>query len=363
VISYEEYYPYGTTSYQAGRSVAEVSLKRYRYTGKERDEETGLYYHGARYYAPWLGRWTATDRIGIEDGLNLYLYVSGNPILRIDPDGHRDGIAEMILDEQQRQQQQKTQQKTVVLDSGKEDDFTKWATQFKQKDPTKRDVVAYESKKTIVENYQKAAAKAGKDGILVVSVGHGVDAVTAHCGTKSCPANDLSIGMVQLTPDKKFEVDTNLFDYMNRPEQQKKYEEGLLKRSKDPKQAKLLTSRERAEIQTVEAKEKKLQTFLEVGKKLREEGIKEVDFLSCRIGNSTVFLQQIADLWGIDIAAYQERTGASQEKGRAFVSLFDLQRKEIPGNRSETEMPSRERVVIHRNPQKRPVDPSPIPTK
>ena len=42
IISYEEYYPYGSTSYQAGRSAAEVSLKRYRYTGKERDEESGL---------------------------------------------------------------------------------------------------------------------------------------------------------------------------------------------------------------------------------------------------------------------------------------------------------------------------------
>ncbi|KYF86989.1 hypothetical protein BE17_19765 [Sorangium cellulosum] len=28
-----------------------------RSTGKERDEETGLYYYGARYYAAWLGRW------------------------------------------------------------------------------------------------------------------------------------------------------------------------------------------------------------------------------------------------------------------------------------------------------------------
>ena len=44
IISYEEYYPYGSTSYQAGRSAAEVSLKRYRYTGMERDEETGLYH-------------------------------------------------------------------------------------------------------------------------------------------------------------------------------------------------------------------------------------------------------------------------------------------------------------------------------
>jgi RHS repeat-associated protein len=61
IISYEEYYPYGSTSYQVGWSAAEVSLKRYRYTGEERDEESGLNYHTARYYAPWLGRWTSAD--------------------------------------------------------------------------------------------------------------------------------------------------------------------------------------------------------------------------------------------------------------------------------------------------------------
>jgi uncharacterized protein RhaS with RHS repeats len=44
VIGYEEYHPYGTTAYASGRSGVEVSGKRYRYTGKERDEETGLYY-------------------------------------------------------------------------------------------------------------------------------------------------------------------------------------------------------------------------------------------------------------------------------------------------------------------------------
>ena len=61
LITYEEYSPYGNSTYQAGASAGEVSLKRYRYTGKERDEENGFTYHGARYYAPWLGRWTACD--------------------------------------------------------------------------------------------------------------------------------------------------------------------------------------------------------------------------------------------------------------------------------------------------------------
>jgi len=87
VISYEDYHPYGTTAYQAGRSAAEVSLKRYRYTGKERDEETGLAYHGARYYAPWLGRWTSADPAGLVDGVNLYEYVGGNPLGLHDPSG------------------------------------------------------------------------------------------------------------------------------------------------------------------------------------------------------------------------------------------------------------------------------------
>ena len=87
IISYEEYTPNGSTSYQAGRSAAEVSLKRYRYTGEERDEESGLAYHGARYYAPWLGRWASGDPVGLEGGLNLYLYAHNNSVRFNDPEG------------------------------------------------------------------------------------------------------------------------------------------------------------------------------------------------------------------------------------------------------------------------------------
>jgi len=53
----------------------------------ERDEETGLALHGARYYAAWLGRWTAGDPIGLDGGINRYAYVSGNPITKVDPGG------------------------------------------------------------------------------------------------------------------------------------------------------------------------------------------------------------------------------------------------------------------------------------
>ena len=65
--------------------------KRYRYTGKERDEETGLSYHGARYYAPWLGRWTSCDPAEMADGMNLYRYSQDNPVNLVDSDGRQSG--------------------------------------------------------------------------------------------------------------------------------------------------------------------------------------------------------------------------------------------------------------------------------
>jgi RHS repeat-associated protein len=89
LISYEEYHPYGTTAYEAMSTAAEVSLKRYRYNGKERDEETGFAYHGLRYYAPWLARWTTVDPSGLVDGTNLFAYAKANPVALVDPDGRQ----------------------------------------------------------------------------------------------------------------------------------------------------------------------------------------------------------------------------------------------------------------------------------
>ncbi|HXH09025.1 MAG TPA: toxin TcdB middle/C-terminal domain-containing protein [Alphaproteobacteria bacterium] len=95
VISYEEYTPYGSTSYQAVRNQTETP-KRYRYTGKERDAESGLYYHGARYYAPWLGRWTPSDPLGMVDGPNTYAYVKANPVMRVDAGGANSEPANFV---------------------------------------------------------------------------------------------------------------------------------------------------------------------------------------------------------------------------------------------------------------------------
>lgn len=86
LVSYEEYAPFGSSTYQAGPNLTEAP-KRYRYTGKERDEESGFYYHGARFLAPWLARWTSCDPEDLADGPNLYVYARDNPIVFIDPNG------------------------------------------------------------------------------------------------------------------------------------------------------------------------------------------------------------------------------------------------------------------------------------
>ena len=87
IISYEEYYAFGSTSYQGTDQTREVPAKRYRYTGKERDEESGFYYHGQRYYAPWLARWLSVDPIGVKGGINLYAYAANSPVVLHDPNG------------------------------------------------------------------------------------------------------------------------------------------------------------------------------------------------------------------------------------------------------------------------------------
>jgi RHS repeat-associated protein len=80
-INREEFFPYGETSFGS------FGRKRYRYTGKEKDEESGFNYHGARFYAPWLARWVSCDRRVEQSTTNLYAYAARSPIRFYDPDG------------------------------------------------------------------------------------------------------------------------------------------------------------------------------------------------------------------------------------------------------------------------------------
>ncbi len=86
IIAREEYAPFGESTFFAGVGGAD-ELTHYRYSGQERDNATGFYYYGARYYANWLGRWLSPDPAGTIDGPNLYAFVGNNPVSMVDVGG------------------------------------------------------------------------------------------------------------------------------------------------------------------------------------------------------------------------------------------------------------------------------------
>jgi RHS repeat-associated protein len=75
----------GTTatsySYSAFGQTAQTGsvVNPFRFTGREFDAETGLYYYRARYYDPKVGRFLNEDPIGFGGGINFYRYVDNNP--------------------------------------------------------------------------------------------------------------------------------------------------------------------------------------------------------------------------------------------------------------------------------------------
>jgi RHS repeat-associated protein len=88
-----DYYPFGT------EVLVTVGANHYKFTGKERDAESGLDNFGARYYASALGRFMSPDWSEVPEPvpyadlsdpqtLNLYAYVRNNPLNRADLDGH-----------------------------------------------------------------------------------------------------------------------------------------------------------------------------------------------------------------------------------------------------------------------------------
>ncbi len=91
-----DYYPFGGIAYSTG-----ADANRYKFTGKERDTESGLDMFGARYYASGMGRFMTPDwaarptpvpYAGFDNpqSLNLYSYVKNNPTTLTDPNGHCD---------------------------------------------------------------------------------------------------------------------------------------------------------------------------------------------------------------------------------------------------------------------------------
>ena len=85
VVQHIEYVPFGEVFIEERNSIWNTP---YLFNAKEFDEETGLYYYGARYYDPRLSLWMSVDPLGEADiSTSSYAFCGNNPINRIDPDG------------------------------------------------------------------------------------------------------------------------------------------------------------------------------------------------------------------------------------------------------------------------------------
>jgi len=85
VVSARNYSAFGETIQE---SVTSGKNKRYRFTGKERDDETNMDYFGARYYDAEVGRWNTVDPLYEKyPGWSPYNYCMNRPYNIIDPDG------------------------------------------------------------------------------------------------------------------------------------------------------------------------------------------------------------------------------------------------------------------------------------
>ena len=85
ITQYDAYLPYGELLVDEHSSSEDLP---YKFNGKQFDEETGLYYYGARYMNPMASLWYGVDPLAEKYVQTIpYLYGGGNPIRIIDPNG------------------------------------------------------------------------------------------------------------------------------------------------------------------------------------------------------------------------------------------------------------------------------------
>ena len=91
ITQYDAYLPYGELLVDEHSSSEDLP---YKFNGKQFDEETGLYYYGARYMDPKISMWLGVDKLAEKyPTLGGYVYCAGNPIKLIDTDGNDIVIA------------------------------------------------------------------------------------------------------------------------------------------------------------------------------------------------------------------------------------------------------------------------------
>jgi hypothetical protein len=179
---------------------------------------------------------------------------------------------------------QQSAEKEVVLTS-KDSGWYSWAQQFAKSSSKGRAIEIFRSqapsKAEIIRAYTAAARQAGR-GMLIVSAGHGGGARSGGGAVDLAPSHKLLLSEGHFAPDPA-----------------------------------LLQAKDQAI----------LRTFKEIGETLKKAGIAKVLFVSCYVGNSHDFLQEIADEWNVTAIGYTSLVECMTGDGKPYIFLEGNQPK------------------------------------
>jgi len=154
LVNREEFYPFGETSFGG------YGKKRYRYSGKEKDSESGLYYYGARYYAPWLCRFISVDPLKDDyPYLTPYNYAGNKPITHKDIDGLQSTGDKPVNKEGIQTTFPKNEWSQKSLESAPKSDVSNW-----------NDLINYKPNQILVNAADKRVSPNDKGGVKLQDI-------------------------------------------------------------------------------------------------------------------------------------------------------------------------------------------------
>jgi RHS repeat-associated protein len=330
-INREEYTSYGETSFSS------FAHKRYRFTAKERDEESGLYYYGARYYAPWIGRWISCDSLDRPDGANLYEYVRSAPLALVDREGKQGSTSQGQQAQAGRDVMIVVEPKQVTLSEQKKrakiageqrltSETLHWAQQWAKKDPSRRIVVVVDGRESYydtVGSVTRAAQLAGRGGRVIIAIGHGA----------ADPKAPNRVPWFNMAADFSFKVHDEDLVFQNHLDD--------VRTANDPKQ------NPEARKAAQERVEKRI-GFLLMGIELRKREVREVMFLTCSLGGDDAFMTRVSTLLQTPVVSNRYEVATQESvKDPKKLDLYLLKEDKVttvPGTRtadSPTELPTR----------------------
>ncbi len=211
--------------------------------------------------------------------------------------------------------------------------FRHWADQFVSANPDNRDTVLVDPR-TISRNpsttqllryvesyYGRAAQLAGRNGCLIISLGHG-----------GASATDSTVGMVDLLPNRALRVQAFQLRYGGSDEEEGdlavlsrvatqrvcrgvlgRYDMDSNTRRPLPPEERLMDYMNCRGARAARPRQHFQAAYARIGELLRANQVREVVLLTCRVGSATSFVDRMANNWGVSILAYDRRVAANRD--------------------------------------------------